>query len=228
MSKRITRDFFARPTLEVARSVLGMRLVRILDGPSANGTRISGIITEAEAYIGETDLGCHAHHGRTPRTKVMYGPPGHAYVYFTYGMHWMLNFVTEPEGFPAAVLIRALQPVEGLETIAARRQGRAQAIWTDGPGKICQALGIDGGLNGADLCAADAALFVEKGEPVPEECVTIGPRVGLNSVPEPWKSMPWRFSFTVENGRFTAENAESAENTLEKPSEEKIQSQEVK
>jgi DNA-3-methyladenine glycosylase len=199
MFPRLSRDFFARPTLTVARAVLGARLVRV-----EAGQRLAGIITEGEAYIGETDLGCHARAGRTPRTAVMYGPPGHAYVYFTYGMHWMLNFVTEAEGFPAAVLIRAIRPVEGLEIIAMRRKGRPQPTWTDGPGKICQALGIDGRLNGTDLCAAEAVLFVETGDPVPNECVTIGPRVGLNSVPEPWKSKAWRF-------RFTAEIAEYAE-----------------
>ena len=95
MSSRLPRSFFSRPTLEVARAILGQRLVR-LEG----GMRLAGYITEAEAYIGETDLGCHAEAGRTPRTAVMFGLPGHAYVYFTYGMHWMLNFVTEAEGFP--------------------------------------------------------------------------------------------------------------------------------
>ena len=157
------------------------------------GQRLAGYITEAEAYIGETDLGCHAKAGRTPRTAVMFGPPGHAYVYFTYGMHWMLNFVTEAEGFPAAVLIRALQPTEGLEIMGSRRAGRPPAEWTNGPGKICQALGIDRTLNGIDLCAPDSPLFVEESPPISGESVTIGPRVGLNSVPEPWKSMPWRF-----------------------------------
>jgi DNA-3-methyladenine glycosylase len=203
MFSHLPREFFARPTLMVARAVLGMRLVRV-----EAMQRIAGIITEAEAYISETDLGCHARAGRTPRTAIMYGPPGHAYVYFTYGMHWMLNFVTEAEGFPAAVLIRALQPLEGLEIIAARRNGRPQPEWTDGPGKICQALGIDGRLNGEDLCAPEAELFVEPGEPVPDECVTIGPRVGLNSVPEPWKSMPWRFQVKE---RFTTEITERTE-----------------
>ena len=119
MFSRLQRDFFARPTLEVARAISwGCAWCALRPGQ-----RITGIITEAEAYIGETDLGCHARAGRTPRTAIMYGPPGHAYVYFTYGMHWMLNFVTEPEGFPAAVLIRAIQPVEGLDIIAARRKG---------------------------------------------------------------------------------------------------------
>src|SRR5688572_13882499 len=101
--------FYARPTLTVARELLGARLVRILDG-----VRLEGLISETEAYVGETDLGCHAKAGRTRRTQVMYGPPGRAYVYFTYGHHWMLNAVTEAEGFPAAVLIRAIQPLQGV------------------------------------------------------------------------------------------------------------------
>jgi DNA-3-methyladenine glycosylase len=165
-----------------------MRLVR-LEG----GLRLAGIITEAEAYRGEEDQGCHAKAGLTARTRVMYGPPGHTYVYFTYGMHWMLNFVTESQGFPAAVLLRAVLPTEGLEVIAARRAGRPRPQWTDGPAKLCQALGIDGRQHGLDLCAPEAEIFVESGETVPDSTVTIGPRVGLNNVPEPWKSMPWRF-----------------------------------
>jgi len=188
MFSRLPRDFFARPTLQVARELLGTRLVR-LEGEE----RSAGIIVEAEAYIGEEDLGCHASAGRTPRTQVMYGLPGHAYVYFTYGMHWMLNFVTEPEGFPAAVLIRAILPTEGVERISTRRAGRRREEWTDGPAKICQALNIGRSQNGTDLCAPNAELFVEFGPSIPDSSVTIGPRVGLNSVPEPWKSMPWRF-----------------------------------
>ena len=153
---------------------------------------------ETEAYRGEEDQGCHARAGRTSRTEVMYGQPGHAYVYFTYGMHWMLNFVVEEEGFPAAVLIRAILPVEGLEVIEERRRGRPSSHWTDGPAKICQALGINKQLNGADLCARDADLFVERGISALEDSVTTGPRVGLNSVPEPWKSIPWRFYADIE------------------------------
>jgi DNA-3-methyladenine glycosylase len=187
-SSHLGREFFERTTPLVARSLLGMRLVRV-----DNGSRISGLIIEAEAYQGEQDQGCHARVGRTHRTQVMYGPPGTAYVYFTYGMHWMLNFVTEQQGFPAAVLIRAILPLEGLAVIAARRSRRPQAAWVDGPGKLCQALNIDKRLNGCDICAPDAQLFVEAGTPVPDSGVTSGPRVGLNSVPEPWKSIPWRF-----------------------------------
>ena len=185
---RLPRQFFDRPTLTVARQLLGTRLVRLEDGQ-----RLSGIITEAEAYISKADLGCHAHVGRTPRTQVMYGPPGHAYVYFTYGMHWCLNFVTEQEGFPAAVLIRAIYPMEGLETIAARRAPQPPALWTNGPAKITKALNIHRLHNGLDLCDPQSEIFVEIGESIPDECVTNGPRVGLNTVPEPWKSMPWRF-----------------------------------
>ena len=180
----LSQAFFVRPTLTVARELLGMRLVRLLDEQ-----RLSGIISETEAYIGESDLGCHAKAGRTRRTAVMYGPPGHAYVYFTYGMHWMLNAVTEPADFPAAVLIRAFEPDEGVEVISARRQGRT----TDGPAKLTQALGIDTALNGVDLCSRAAGLWIEAGEPVPDRDVITGPRVGLYTVPEPWKSKPWRF-----------------------------------
>ena len=189
--QRLSRDFFDRPTLLVTRDLLGKRLVSL-----ENGSRLSGLIVETEAYIGEQDQGCHAKGGLTARTRVMFGPPGYAYVYFTYGMHWMLNFVTEAEGMPAAVLIRAIHPQEGLEVIAARRGKQPQKHWTDGPAKICQALGIDGSYNGADLCAPDAHIFIEMAESVPDSAVTTGPRVGLNSVPEPWKSLPWRFLTT--------------------------------
>ncbi len=184
--ERLTRPFFARSTLVVARELLGRRLVRM----ESRGGRLSGLIVEAEAYVGSEDLGCHAKVGHTARNASMWGPPGHAYVYFTYGMHWMLNVVTEKEGFPAAVLVRGLLPLEGLETMQRRRSGKPL---TDGPAKLCQALGIDRSLDGHDLCAPDASLFIERGQKIRERFVTITPRVGLNTVPEPWKSVPWRF-----------------------------------
>jgi DNA-3-methyladenine glycosylase len=176
--------FYNHPTLQVARELIGARLVRILDG-----VKLVGLITETEAYISEQDLGCHAKAGRTPRTQVMYGPPGHAYVYFTYGNHWMLNAVTEREGFPAAVLIRAIQPVEGVEIMSRRRNGRD----TFGPGKLTQAMGITKNENGGDLTTAAGGLWIEAGVHVPDSRVTKTPRVGLYSVPEPWKSKRWRF-----------------------------------
>ena len=176
--------FYNRPTLTVARELIGARLVRILDG-----VKLIGIITETEGYIGEEDQACHTRAGRTPRTLPMYGPPGHAYVYFTYGHHWMLNAVTEREGFPAAVLIRAIWPIEGAEVMSARRGGRD----TFGPGKLCQAMGIGKGENQADLAAPHHNVWIEAGVNVPDSAVTISPRVGLYNVPEPWKSKPWRF-----------------------------------
>ncbi len=180
----LPREFYNRPTLNVARELIGARLVRVLDG-----IRLVGLITETEAYIGEEDQACHARAGRTPRTLPMYGPPGYAYVYFTYGNHWMLNAVTEQEGFPAAVLIRAIQPIEGVQVMSARRDGRD----TFGPGKLCQAMGITKNENRCDLTQADSDLWIEAGVSVPDKNVTIGPRVGLNTVPEPWLSKPWRF-----------------------------------
>jgi DNA-3-methyladenine glycosylase len=184
----LPRQYFYRPALSVARDLLGARLVRI-----ENDQRLSGLILETEAYSGEDDQGCHAKVGRTPRTQVMYGPPGHAYVYFTYGMHWCLNFVVEAEGFPAAVLIRAIQPTESLDMIAARREGIPQEHWTDGPAKLTKALNIAKAFNGADLCTPTAQLFVEPGFLIPDSQFVTTPRIGLKNVPEPWRSIPWRF-----------------------------------
>ncbi|HXD11064.1 MAG TPA: DNA-3-methyladenine glycosylase [Anaerolineales bacterium] len=180
----LPRSFYNRPTLTVARELIGARLVRIL-----NGVKLVGLITETEAYISQKDLACHAKAGLTPRTQVMFGEPGHAYVYFTYGNHWMLNAVTEREGFPAAVLIRAIQPIEGVEIMSARRQARD----TFGPGKLTQALAITKSENNAELTGTASSLWIEAGVKVPNSRVTKGPRVGLNNTPEPWLSKPWRF-----------------------------------
>ena len=180
----LPRKFYNRPTLTVARELIGARLVHI-----SRGKKLVGLITETEGYIGEEDLACHAKAGYTKRTAPMYGSPGHAYVYFTYGNHWMLNAVTEQEGFPAAVLIRAIQPIEGVELMMKRRQGRD----TFGPGKLTQALGITVSQNYADLTDPDSGLWIEAGVKIPDSSVTIGARVGLNTTPEPWFSKPWRF-----------------------------------
>lgn len=190
---RLERDFFSRPTLIVAEALLGARLVRI-----DNGQRISGIIVETEAYCGETDLACHARIGRTPRTVVMYGPPGHAYVYFTYGIHWMLNVVTETEGFPAAILIRSIIPDEGIELISRRRHPQPTKDWTNGPAKICQALNITGSFNDVDMCADQRKLFFEESNLIRNIIVKRGARVGMNKVPEPWYSIDWRFLATID------------------------------
>jgi len=180
----LPRSFYNRPTLTVARELIGARLVRIL-----NGVKLVGLITETEAYISEKDLACHCKAGRTPRTLPMFGEAGHAFVYFTYGNHWMLNAVTEEVDFPAAVLIRAIQPIEGVDIMLKRRNGRD----TFGPGKLTQAMGITKSENTIDLTETGSSLWIEAGLKVPNSLVTKGPRVGLNKTPEPWLSKPWRF-----------------------------------
>jgi len=181
-------EFYHSPVLQTARSLLGMRLVRLLDGQ-----RLSGIITETEAYDGEQDQACHARSGKSKRNAVMYASGGCAYVYFTYGMHWMLNAVCGVEGYPAAVLIRAIQPVEGLDVIATHRAGRPRSQWTEGPAKLTQALGITGSLNGISLTDPASPLLIEAGDPIPDERIRMTARVGLGTTPEPWLSLPWRF-----------------------------------
>ena len=189
---RLDRDFFARDTLVVARKLLGQRLVHRVDGE-----RLSGRIVETEAYVGEADEASHASCGPTARNAAMYGPPGHAYVYLIYGIHHCLNTVTVREGFPAAVLIRALEPLEGLDRMRALRGGRPDRELTDGPGKLCQALEIDLDLNGADLCVSDADLFLEAGERVDDDAIRAGPRIGVRG-DETALTAPWRF-YVAEN-----------------------------
>jgi DNA-3-methyladenine glycosylase len=190
----LQRDFYQRSALDVARDLLGCRLVR-----NQSGMRLSGIIIETEAYQGEDDLGSHASAGKTPRTSVMYGPPGHAYVYFTYGMHWLLNAVTGDNGTPAAVLIRAIHPVEGQDLMAENRPYLAHKRgWTDGPAKLTQALAVDGSFNTLDLCSQESLLWIEDGQAIPDEIIQRSGRIGLNAVPEPWRSIPWRFYLDPE------------------------------
>ena len=185
----LSEDFFLRDATIVARNLLGKRLVRNVDC-----RRISGIILETEAYRGEEDLACHARSGQTRRNAVMYGKPGRAYIYFTYGMHWCFNTVCGPAGFPAAVLVRAIEPDEGLDLIEINRPGIKPADWCSGPARLCKALGIDGDLNGVYLCESDSPLFIEDAFLVEEADVTVSPRVGIQYAPEPWRSLPWRFT----------------------------------
>ena len=177
--------------MSVARELLGCVLAR-----RVGRTTLRGRIVETEAYCGETDLACHAKAGRTPRTDVMYGPPGVAYVYFTYGMHHCLNAVTEPPGRPAAVLIRAAEPLEGIPWMTRARgldrDGRATPrLLASGPARLCQAFGIDLRDNRADL--RGPALWIEPGDSVPDAAVAVSPRIGCERVPAPWCGMPWRF-----------------------------------
>jgi DNA-3-methyladenine glycosylase len=184
---RLSRGFFARDTLAVARALLGQRLVRVLDG-----RRLAGRIVEVEAYVGETDQASHASCGPTRRNAPMYGPPGHAYVYLIYGMHNCLNVVTERDGYPAAILIRALEPLEGIDAMRARRGGRPDLPLTSGPARLCQALDVDRRFDGADLCAPGALLFLEAGVALPDATIATGPRVGVRG-DEAALSARWRF-----------------------------------
>lgn len=186
---RLQRSFFGRPTLTVARELLGKSIVKL----ESSGDLLSATIVEVEAYIGETDLACHARHGRTQRNQVMFGPPGIAYVYFIYGMYWMFNIVTEHDGFPAAVLLRSVLPTEGIEKIRQRR-GRPDPELSNGPAKITQAFGIGPAYNGYDLCAPSADFFLEDtGERLQMNGYETLIRVGIGSTPEPWGEMTWNY-----------------------------------
>lgn len=156
-------SFYARPALTVARQLLGTQLVF-----EQGGGRRVGRIVETEAYVGEHDLACHASKGRTPRTEVLFGPPGLAYVYLIYGMHHCFNVVTDAPGVGAAVLVRALEPVEGFEP----------GVRLDGPGRLCRALGLTRAHNRWDL--QHAPLYLEAGAPVAEARVARGPRIGVD------------------------------------------------
>ena len=176
--RKLARAFYERPTVEVARELLGKYLVH----RTARGV-IVGRIVETEAYVGPEDRASHAWRGLTPRTAVMFGPPGYAYVYLIYGVHHCLNIVTEREGYPAAVLIRALEPI-------APDAARTPLI-PNGPGKVCRYLGVDRTFNGLDLCGS--VLYVEdRGEAIAPEHIVAAPRIGVEYA-GPWSEKPWRF-----------------------------------
>ena len=178
---RLSRAFFERETPKVARDLIGCRIVRVVEGET-----LSGFIVETEAYRGARDPASHAYRGRTPRNEVMYGEAGHAYVYFVYGFHYCLNVTTEPVGRPGAVLIRAMEPEEGAQTMARNRGGRDVEHVADGPGKLTQALRIDRKLNGEDLVTS-GRLFLNEGRA--ELHVAAGPRVGVRD----GQNFRWRF-----------------------------------
>jgi len=180
---RIGRDFFVRSSPRVARSLLGQVLVRM-----ENGQRLAGIIVETEAYRGLFDPASHAYQGMTKRNKVMFGEAGHAYVYLSYGVHQCLNITTERPGIPAAVLIRALEPIEGIETMKKRRNTQRIQELTSGPGKLTKALGISLDFNGEDL-AKSKTLFLEGGKS--NGTVKSSTRIGISA----GKNRRWRFFF---------------------------------
>lgn len=211
----LPRSFYDRPVLEVARRLLGATLVRTL--PS-RGVRLTGRIVEVEAYDGDRDLACHASKGRTLRTDPMFGEAGHAYVYLIYGMYACLNVVTGPEGYAAAVLIRGVEPLEGVEAMlaAARRPiparegaGRPARVRSAprsrppeglaaGPGRLTRAFSIDLSLNRIDLCLP-GGLCIEPGEEVPDRLVRRGPRIGVEYAGR-WATRPWRFGIAGSAG----------------------------
>lgn len=191
--EKLGRNFYARDTLTVARELLGNYIVRVL-----NGEKLICRITETEAYIGRCDKACHAYgYKRTNRTETLFAQPGTAYIYLIYGMYNCLNFVTEPEGEPAAVLIRALEVVSGLETIKQLRYPKNTGFLTsyqcknflNGPGKLCKGLSLDRSYNGIDL--TDDILYVIRSGEVPKQIYT-GPRIGIDYAEEA-VHFPWRF-----------------------------------
>lgn len=186
---KLGRSFYAREdVLAVARELLGKRLVV----PAPTGERVSGRIVEVEAYCGVGDRASHAFGGRrTPRTETMYARGGVAYVYFVYGMHHQFNVVTGKEGVPHAVLVRALEPTEGVELMQRRRPARDERELTSGPGKLCQALGIDRTYNGADLLGR--RVWVEEAESLlTDEEIASGARIGVAYAGVD-ALKPWRF-----------------------------------
>ena len=171
--KPLPSEFYARDTEIVARELLGS----VLECKTPDGVA-AGRIVETEAYVGEHDLACHAAAGRTRRTAPLYGPPGTAYVYFIYGVHWCVNAVTREEGLPSAVLIRAIEPLAGIQLMRARRPAAKRDVdLTNGPGKLCAALGIDARHNAMPLTAGE--LRILGGTPVPDAAVQITPRIGI-------------------------------------------------
>jgi len=154
---KLKRSFYNRPTLEVAVDLLGKILIY-----ENNGVKLGGRLVELEAYIGEDDPACHAYRGKTPRNVIMYGPAGFLYVYFTYGNHYMLNFVTEKEGFPAAVLIRGLEPMYGIEIMKRNRDTDKLTNLTSGPGKLARALAITTEQKGLDLTENEIFVIDDK------------------------------------------------------------------
>lgn len=191
----LPRAFYDRDTVLVARELLGKHLVRVLEG----GTQLVGRITETEAYVGRMDKACHAYnYKRTARTETLFAPPGTAYIYLIYGMYHCLNFVTEPEGEPCAVLIRGIQAVKNGDIIAENRFGRKmdemsayqRKNFLNGPGKVCKGLKLTREQNGLDLTAPSGGLYVCDG-PAPSS-IQIGKRIGIDYAEEA-VDFPWRF-----------------------------------
>jgi len=188
MVSKLPREFYTRPdVLKVARDLLGKLLVV----PTSNRKRVSGMIVEVEAYRGPEDRASHAYGGRrTKRTETMYQLGGLAYVYFVYGMYYQFNVVSNVEDIPHAILVRALEPVEGIEVMRKRRHTHPDHNLTNGPGKLCIAMGIDRELDRADLLGNH--VWLEDFKSISPSKISKGPRIGIDYA-EDWVSKPWRF-----------------------------------
>jgi DNA-3-methyladenine glycosylase len=191
-------SFYARDTEIVARELLGT----VLECRTRQGVA-SGVIVETEAYLGEHDDACHAAVGRTARTAPLYGRPGTAYVYFIYGMYWCFNAVTREEGFPSAVLVRAVEPLEGIELMRERRpRVRKSVELTNGPGKLCIALGIERRHNRANL--QKGPLLIREGTPIPDSDVEVTARIGIS------KAVDWPLRWYVKGNEYVSQPAASS------------------
>lgn len=186
--KKLPRDFYTRSDVrEVARDLLGKKLVV----PNRSGSRVAGIIVETEAYRGPEDRASHAYNDRrTQRTETMYGIGGTAYVYFVYGMYNQFNVVTNVGDTPHAILVRAVEPIAGLDIMRRRRRGRSEYELTSGPGRLCLAMGIDRKLDKADLLGD--RVWIEEGVSISPRQIARGPRIGIDYA-EKWITKPWRF-----------------------------------
>jgi DNA-3-methyladenine glycosylase len=192
---KLPRSFYLRPTLTIAPDLLGKYLVR------KNGSELLiGKIVEVEAYLGERDPASHAYRGKTKRNEVMFMKGGHLYVYFTYGMHYCCNVVTEKKGMGCAVLLRALEPIQGLKTMLRLRGTKAPPKYPErlssGPANLCRALGIGGSENGTDLLGKE--IFIAEGEQIPRSRIAATPRIGIrNAVEKRWR-------FHIRENRFVS------------------------
>jgi DNA-3-methyladenine glycosylase len=194
----LPRSFYDRETEVVARELLGT----VLECETEGGTA-SGIIVETEAYLGEHDLACHAAVGRTARTEHLYGAPGISYVYFIYGMYWCFNAVTRAEGSPSAVLVRALEPLEGISLMRKRRpRARRDVDLTNGPGKLCQALGITGALTGKPM--QRKPLVIREGRYVSDVQIEVTPRIGIT------KCVDWPLRWIIRGNEYVSKGKVSA------------------
>lgn len=198
MGRVLPRAFYERETEIVAREMLGT----VLECETDVGVA-SGIIVETEAYLGEHDLACHAAAGRTARTEALYGPPGTSYVYFIYGMYWCFNAVTRTEGLPSAVLVRAIEPFTGTALMRKRRPRiKNEVDLTNGPGKLCTALGITGSMSAKSL--QRKPLIIREGETIPDENVEVTTRIGIT------RSADWPLRWAVRGNRFVSRGKLSA------------------